>query len=312
MLYLFYVIISACYKKKEKKILKTKKSVSILAEHGMLQAKLNISFRWLAGLAKGQGRTGSIHQRGFTMTATANTKATTTKKATTTTDKKVRRTRKKDIPAPVVPAPVPAAPVRTTAEEERRQRIKALENSRKTARAVFAVEIMAIANRFASAQALASAEVDKAIELLGLDMSANDKETISKEMQKIYYKIEAWPMNKAGKKPVTVAAIMSPAGKWAKKEIERNGMLVPVYFVEDGTYYQFVPVALVRLVNAIQKRFYRAAPETTEKKIYQFSAEEFDAIWELASSAADADLKEKLQNALVAAEEKTVKVTVKK
>lgn len=239
-------------------------------------------------------------------TATANTKATTAI-VTANTDKRTRTGKKKDIAPVVAPVPAPLSP-----EQERRQRIIALENSRKTAKAVFAVEIMAIANRFASAQALASAEVDKAIELLGVNAQATTKEEIAEEMSKIYHRLEPWPMSKNGKKPVTVSAILAPAGKWARKEIEKNGMPVQVYFVEDGLYYRDVPVSLVRLVNAIQKRFYRTAPETTEHKVYVFTSEEFDALWALATSVTDAKLKEQLQNTLVGAEEKTVKVAVKK
>ena len=232
---------------------------------------------------------------------------------TANTDKKARRTRKKDIPS-IVPAPVVPAPVVPvlTPEEERRQRIKALENSRKTARAVFAIEVMSLANQFDSAQIQASACIDKAIALFSLDMSADNKETIAAEMQKIYYKIDSWPVNKTGKKPVTVAAIMSPAGKWGKKEIERNGMTVPVYFIEDGTYYQFVPVALVRLVNAIQKRFYKTAPQTEEITEYRFTSEDYNNLWAMVSELTNKEEKERILNSLLLAEEKTVKKTVKK
>jgi len=232
---------------------------------------------------------------------------------TANTDKKARRTRKKDIPS-IVPAPVVPAPVVPvlTPEEERRQRIKALENSRKTARAVFAIEVMSLANQFDSAQIQASACIDKAIALFNLDMSADSKETIAAEMQKIYFKLDSWPVNKTGKKPVTVAAILSPAGKWGKKEITKNGMTVPVYFIEDDTYCKVVPVSLVRMVNAIQKRFYKTAPATEEITEYRFTSEDYNNLWAMVSELTNKEEKERVQNTLLLAEEKTVKRAAKK
>lgn len=221
-------------------------------------------------------------------TATAIETNAPTAIVTANTDKKARRTRKKDIPTAPTVAPTAPAPLTRTEQII-------------VAAATRNIEIVTLANRFAAAQAAASATLDEFSEMLGIPAPAGEAGYTADEIKeisaKIYRYIPCWPMANR-EKPITCAAILSKNGKWAK-----NG---DFYVKEDSALYTRVPVNVVRLVNATIKRLYRAKPETVDVTVYEIPEMKFNRLLSLIVRL-PADEQKLFADALNTVEKKTVK-----
>ena len=224
--------------------------------------------------------------------------ATATKATKATATKRTRTSKKKDIlvPVPVPDSPAMSAPVPTLSAlqlfRQEKERMKDIED---TARAELALETMRIANLFATATATATGCVDQFIKLYAI----NIEKPVKEEFTRLYSIVPHWPTKNG--KAVTVAAILQKkGGKWS--------ISGDLYRYDSDIESISVPVALVRLLNAVAKRFYKATAEKTEKTIFEFSSDDFTR---LLSALATGDCSQASAICLTSAIEKTVKRAVK-